>query len=168
MRYIHVDNNYRITFEDEKDYLRCRLLYLEEFTIDVSAEYSFSFFMERGLYRSRLDITVLDIQRVSPLSQVLSIAERAANPLQGFAPYSGAVDRDRLNREDRARASEEWNQMARAPIAPRRDDEDYQRKFEENFSAIPIGDIDSTTVKEENIIKKPDKKKTVFDIIDID
>ena len=51
MEYTHRENGHRMIFADEKDYLRCKLLHLEEFVHDASGDISFDFFIRRELYR---------------------------------------------------------------------------------------------------------------------
>ena len=68
MSYVHATATHNIVFHDEKDYLKCRLLYLESFNEDASGDITFGFYIENSLYTEVADyqegdIRVLDVQR---------------------------------------------------------------------------------------------------------
>jgi hypothetical protein len=61
--YTHIENNHEIYFADEKDYLRCKLEYLEDYTYDVSGPITFTFFVDRRLY-DRSQVRVLEVKHI--------------------------------------------------------------------------------------------------------
>ena len=198
MRYEHIGNGYRIIFEDEKDFLRCRLLYLDYSENDYSGTISFELFIERGIYL-QLD------ERMLPEIQVLNITRVAEEvfqvPLYTNFEANGnsrahATETQRLAarlREEQIAAPIEAQQRARhilsgrgvynthgeptpafpAPLPSAEDfrallaNEGYLGYAGEQRSQLDS--IESSPKKEVETEKKSNiKKKSIFDIIDID
>lgn len=216
MRYEHVENNHRIIFEDEKDYLRGRLLYLEQFSNDVSGSISFTFFIERELYRGIPGvepIRVLNIEHIEPIrSQPFSVSsgppyyssrnearmraeqarQRQSNSLSAtqetqrqmeelmilqqlqMQPLPIPIDSEQFRREymgdwvpDEVETDMTYPptvQMNGGPRGFTARDEAYAA---ENNYIIPDTDEEDHPKEDYELLKR-NKKKSIFDIIDLD
>lgn len=218
MPYSHIENNHRITFADEGDYLRAKLIYLEHFQDDASTSYSFAFFIERRLYQGREPIRrgrihVENIESIETVPFTVPLYHSADNTVYATDAQRRAADdfnRQRamdmqmrhayneasvhaMTREENQRRMEQdfrtLMELRDHPIqnAPSIDllqrlqaegidfltpavpipRQISEEEFRREYNAEPIG-VEEESEKEDVVKKKPNKKKTIFDIIDID
>lgn len=213
MRYEHIFGDYVFTFADEKDYLRCRLLFLEQFSDEASHNITFPFFIERELYKEGSkpapNVNVLQIQRVAEIGTGTtatwvpgSYVSVNSNPFfDGELNGSGCVSdgdtfcrdgetyamaRLRHSREQRRSEQEQlhlehqvnelerlraMNNRGHIPPPIRFTAQDLQILSEEYIGDIkdllPLCGPDDIK-KEDTVGEEIIKKKTIFDMIDVD